>query len=506
MKEARLKLEGHIDRCDAVGFDGWVVDHDEPENKLTIAVSCGTTDFGTCIADQFRKDLLDGGLYSGRYAFSFRLPKKLSTEELSAVRINIVGTEYSFRYEIGYPLVGMSPCELYAQVAAELRHSGREWRRFKACSLHIGTEKTGSTSLQSCFGLNLPLFEESGYFIPKSLARPVDDITLNHSHLAMISMNDERFDDDLRREGQVFDRDQLNQTRRDIFTRFSEEVAAASPTLHTIILSNEQCHSRLSTPEEVHNLKDFLDHFCETYSITVYLRPQHELAISQHGMFVSNGIYNIDTFPPFPPPAGYNRDIYTNRAYFDYKAMMDRWSQVFGTASLHPRIYAADTLRGGDVVSDFMADISLHGRNFQHPARSNTNIAPLGLALLNDFYRHFGESDRSGAPLLRERIRNAVRTCFPGSGATPGRAQVVAFLAQFEAGNETIRARWFPSRADLFNIDMGKFPEIAPTTTLTTAEFIEAFVKVLLEDQTLCFSLTLEGLTRLNQGLPPNTD
>jgi hypothetical protein len=123
---------------------------------------------------------------------------------------------------------------------------------------------------------------QAGYLVPRTFASTEDEDTLNHTKLALISMHERNFADDLRQQELVLDRNALDRARHDIFMRFSAE-AERNIDCHTLVLSNEHCHSRLSMPDEVQNLKDFLDHFCEQYKIVIFLRPQHELAISQYG-------------------------------------------------------------------------------------------------------------------------------------------------------------------------------------------------------------------------------
>jgi hypothetical protein len=500
-----VRLEGNLDRCDATKLEGWLIDHDDPEEKLQLAIYSGATLLGTSTANRFRQDLADGGLARGLCAFDVELPNSLSAAELHELRICIVGTEYLFPPRIGRPVYGLVSGDLYKSEATELLRAGRRWAKFETCILHIGTEKTGSTSLQSCFGLNRVAFEHSGYFIPRSLAPQANDGMLKHTFLAAISMSDDKFADDLRRRFHMIDAERLNQGRRDLFRSFSEEVAAAPNTCRTVILSDEHCHSRLSSPEEVQNLKDFLDRFCDNYRIALYLRPQHELAISQYGMFIANGYYDIDMLPLFPPPESYGKQVYTNSAYFDYRALLERWAEVFGDDALHPRIYAADALRGGDVVKDFTSDLALGNGQLEMPLRLNPDISAGAQAFLMAFYRCLDAKERVGAEMLRERVRNAVRACFPGSGATPARAEVTAFLDQFAQSNEIVRARWFPERPRLFDIDLDRYPEKPKALALNAQEIMGMLVEVLQMDQEMRFSLSPESLHWLVHGLPPST-
>jgi hypothetical protein len=500
-----LKIAGYIDHCDPTGFDGWIIDHDNPQMKFRLAVYCGAILLGTCVADQFRQDLADGGLADGHCGFKFDLPNTLSTAQLHELNVSVIDTRYAFPFRVGSPIIAQTPGMFYERVAKNLYQSGRRWQKFETCILHIGTEKTGSTSLQTCFGLNRAAFADKGYFVPLSLASSSNFEVLNHIYLAVISRSDEEFSDDLRLALNILDRDALNRTRRDVFIKFSEEIATTSCGCHTVILSNEHCHSRLLTLEEVQKLKDFLDHFCESYKIVVYLRPQHELAMSQYGMLVANGIWDIDIFQPFPEPSGYNK-LYTPRAYFDYRALLERWSEVFGEDSLDPRIYPDGYFpQRGDVVADFVAALSLGGGELVSPPRSNTATSARAQAFLTNFYRYFGNTGQFGAIALHERVRDAALACLPGPGLTPDRSQVVAFLQEFAEGNEAIRLRWFPQRQRLFELNLETYPTVASPIMLSPKE-TEDIYKMLMKDQELCCYLTPEAWSRIQKGLPPRTE
>lgn len=500
-----MTLKGHLDRCDREGVAGWVVDHDDANAKLQISIWHGAEFLGNCIAGNYRADLAAAGLGDGYCAFKFEAHAE-SISDVNSLRIEVVGSDCFFLPREGRLITGCTARGFYKRLAARVVEERGAWRRFGKCVLHIGTEKTGSTSVQTFLGLNLSALKTNGLFVPTTLAPAANADLLKQDCLAAISMADDRFDDDLRHRAHISDGHSLDEYRQNVFLNFVQEVRNAPPSCDTLILSDEHCHSRLASTEEVQSLKAFLDHFCDSYTVVVYLRPQHELAISQYGMFVANGLTDGEMLPPLPPPPGYDRVIYTNLAYFDYRALLERWADSFGQDAVKPRIFTSGDLIGGDVVSDFANSLSLELGQYTIPSKRNTNISDRGQAFLIEFYRRLKDKPRFGSGLVRERMRNAVQRCFPGPGAKPVRAQVKAFLQQFEESNEAVRARWFPQRSVLFAVELNDFPETESPVSFTATELMDIFVDVLVKDQKLLFSLTPHSLERLLKGLPPTTE
>lgn len=302
--------------------------------------------------------------------------------------------------------------------------------------LHIGTEKTGTTSIQNVMSKLRPTFPEQGYAYPLSAG------SKNHLRLAAYAGDPERVAD----------------IRKDVertpggggpVERFAEdlaaEMAALPDSVHTVIFSGEHCHSRLLTVESVGRLKDLLAPYFASFQILVYFRRQDELAISHYSTKLRNGARKAQLLP--------RREGVT---YYDYAALVDRWTTVFGAEALRPRLYGRSHFLNGDLIEDFLAACGL-GAVTVPPMSNGKN--PSLTAAAQEFLRRFNPTE---AGMVRPRPRwvfTFLDENFAGRGMVPTRDAARAFLAQFAEGNERIRERFFPERESLFSDDVSAYPE-----------------------------------------------
>lgn len=194
--------------------------------------------------------------------------------------------------------------------------------------------------------------------------------------------------------------------------------------------------------------------------------------------------------PPLPPPPGYSRSIYTNREYFDYESLLNKWQSVFGAAAIKPRIYQGHKLTDGDVIKDFATTIGLpaKGGGLTLPERKNRNISARAQRFLIGFNQSLSGVQHPGKELLRQRMRNAAQYSFSGNPSLPLRQQAVQFYSQFKESNERVRQKWFSHDQALFDVNFEEYPEHAADTVVTVQELMSTFVTVMLADQELRFN------------------
>ena len=108
--------------------------------------------------------------------------------------------------------------------------------------LHIGLEKTGTTTIQEAMHASRQRLAGHGILYPTSLGQA------NHTALAVVGRDDDVVDDLRQRRG-LRSPDAVRSFRDAIGQELEQEVAAAAA--HTVVVSGEHCSSRLTTDREV---------------------------------------------------------------------------------------------------------------------------------------------------------------------------------------------------------------------------------------------------------------
>jgi hypothetical protein len=200
--------------------------------------------------------------------------------------------------------------------------------------LHIGTEKTGTTSIQAFMAANRSLLQQHQILYPRSPGET------NHIGLAGSAQDRER--------GELWKKLAIRSIEeRDRYRARLEEELTAELRQHRYrcaIMSNEHCSSRLLEEAEVTALREFLSKFFSRVRIIVYLRRQDDFLVSTYSTGVKNG-----QTPPLRVPKMRRIDH-----RYNYAELLDRWVAVFGKENLICRKFEKTSLIGGDLLADFL--------------------------------------------------------------------------------------------------------------------------------------------------------
>lgn len=328
---------------------------------------------------------------------------------------------------------------------------------FRRAIIHIGTERTGSTSVQKAMYADRRMLAEAGVFVPMSLLRSYerDARVAKHVMFALALADPDHFPLDLvPLEAQ---RQQPLDLQRDILQAMQTELSRLDSRSHTLLISAEHIHSRLDSDAAVARIKAVLEPWVDDFVIVVVLRPQIEMAVSLANLVIRRSGPEPRLIPLFDDAGGYDRVMGVRPSYFELDEMLQRFEAVFGASAIHPTRYGAgDTFDSRALVFDA---VGVRVPTRAGDDRANASLSRDALQVMRCVHRHIdlihnpdwrpGFVDEVDRILVRE---------YPGSGLRPARDAALAFMERFAAGNERIRQRYFPDRPALFDVDFDRYP------------------------------------------------
>lgn len=292
--------------------------------------------------------------------------------------------------------------------------------------LHIGVEKTGTSTIQQALAGSREQLLGAGILYPVTPGR------VNHVGLAVVGRDDDVVDDIRRRRG-LLTPDAVRADRAHMAAELAAEVDAAG--VDRVVLSSEHCSSRLLTEGEVERLVGWLDEVVGAdVHVHVYLRRQDRMLESRHSTAVRAGASEHLELPGEEALDG----------VFDFERLLDRWAAVVGDARVHPRRFERARFVGGDLLVDFAAALDLPALSPPQVEKANAALdAPTQrfVALLNREIPRF--EDGAPNPLHRDVIA-AIDTVEPsGPPARLSDEQAATLLGRVEASNHAVARRWF---------------------------------------------------------------
>lgn len=311
--------------------------------------------------------------------------------------------------------------------------------------IHIGTEKTGTTSAQTGFARARDHLRKQGVLYPQSLGLP------NHLYLPAACLPENKGGEIL---GYTLFQTKL--TYADLAPQLRQRFLAE---LHEsgadkIIISNEHLHSRLRDRTSKECLRDFFSDVCDDIKIIVYLRRQDKVAVSLKSTLLKHGNVNSDMTTI--------SDRSNLPYYFDYRQVIDSYADVFGAENIIVRIIEPGAIVNDDVIDDLAMCTGVEFPESCRPKRLNESLTAEGNLFLERLNRGMplfvdGEPNK-----LRNGLIQFVETHATGhAAASITRSVAENFYQAFLDGNEEIRQRYVPDRpAPLFSEDFSSYPTV----------------------------------------------
>lgn len=306
------------------------------------------------------------------------------------------------------------------------------------CVVHIGLNKTGTTTVQSWLAQNREALKSLGVLAP-NISSPRAQFPVQLHFLGVLPFcltNHLAPRGRLRRAlGLKTLRDQ--QEFCDACTEsFDAEIVEMGAQLDTVVMSSEMLGGWVTTPQQVKSLDDWLAARFTRIEYLVYLRDPSDWVASRFAQNLKHGAtISLDDFV--------DKNCHTNLF-----RMLNLWSDTLGKDRFHIRLFERDELLEGDIVTDFCgtANIERTGTN----AVTHENVSPsareLQITLIfNRLCKHLRIEPKDDS-----RLKKTFRWFSNGKKLRLSPAQAAKIYTTNAGDLEKIRIKYFPERSGLF--------------------------------------------------------
>lgn len=311
-------------------------------------------------------------------------------------------------------------------------------RRFRFV-IHIGTEKTGTKTLQQTLLDNrFRLLDQGVHYLTspgrveaRGFAAAATDADVQDDYLDAL---------------QVHGVEARQAFRESVGRDLQASLQALPAKVHTVVISSEHFHSRLRFDPRVARLHAMLSPFAESFQVVAYLRRQVDMLASFYSTELKNGgTRELETLA--------RRECHPGNTYYHFEAMLARWAKVFGEPNVAVGLFDPAHWQNGRLVTDFLHRSGLSEAVSELPTSTvlNESVSPEGQALLLALNRY-----QAALPLDQRALaewtaaRDRISQACAGRGRALPVALATACQAAFEESNQALCRRWFPTRESLF--------------------------------------------------------
>ncbi len=325
----------------------------------------------------------------------------------------------------------------------------------KTLYIHIGTEKTGSTTIQKCLSENRTRLSENGICYLKSPGLK------DSRKLATFCMNDQIMDDQIIKLG-LTKIDDRKKWKDEFIKALNNELNSFTSTTSTAIISSEHFHSRLHQVSDIITLKNILAPWFDKIKICVYLRRQDQVAVGLFSTACKSGVYFEDVFP---------KNITSSNHFYNYENLLDKWVSVFGQENIMVRIFDQKQFYKGDLLADFfdILDIDLEELKLVMPNKKNVSLSGQTQLIISRFNKYFPSYKNDTFDSFNHSFMNELIDKFEkkyaGTKTLPPRNEALRFYKLFEKSNNNLSEKW-PDQKILFDKDFSMYPENPQIVTL----------------------------------------
>ena len=319
--------------------------------------------------------------------------------------------------------------------------------------IHIGTEKTGTSSIQKVLSENRERLIDHNILYPRIFGK------VNHSYLSSACLDDDVFDN-LKAHILAHENWTLAQLRSHLQNGFGDELNAHN-NVSRILVSTELIHSRLVRSSEIERMLDFFSDHVDEIRIILLIRRQDRLAVSRFSTALRAGYTDFDTvFGDLAahqytrcPPHKLPNDLLD---YYDYQKLIERFIPYLGKENIHVGLYEEGTTVG---VEQFLRLASIDQDSVVFgDIQLNNAMSVQAQFLISELNKIFPSHLDSGLRNKKKQsLRAYIETDFSGEIREYEKQEAEQFLSIFAKSNEWVREQFFHDQTTLFDSDFSKY-------------------------------------------------
>ena len=221
--------------------------------------------------------------------------------------------------------------------------------------LHIGTPKTGTTSMQRWLARNRAALSDQGIRYARAPGAE------NHRRLMAYARDTDKPDESFGRFGITSD-DSHAAFRSQLQQALADEVAA-HPGMRCFVMSNEHIFSKIDRRHMAERLHGLLAPLFDQIEVWLHLRPQVDLLMSNASQLIRMGRHVTSADLSRPAIAPDNR-------FYNYGRFLDEWEPVFGAANIRLIPFR----RRPDITRTLIEELAIDMTGLPEPERVNTAL------------------------------------------------------------------------------------------------------------------------------------
>ncbi len=308
----------------------------------------------------------------------------------------------------------------------------------KSLILHIGTEKTGTTSIQDFLALNRAQLKQQGILYPESLGQ--------RNHIKLAAYASHKTWQSLSKPLTYGESD--HESFSQLLKQKLQEELALQPE-GCAIVSNEHLHSRLQDASQINSIKTLLEQFFHPITVLVYFRRQDLMSFSQYSTALKAGFAEAMPFK-----------LAKNPYYYDFFRIYQNWSNAFGRHQIKVRFFAKEHWQNGNLLEDFCLHSGIGPvKTLSVPAWRNEALSFEAELLLKTLNKQASAGLVTLDRASRQKWVNAICQQYPGLPCYPPKQAAIHFYNQFLESNNELEKLLDTGPKPMFNDDFSMYPE-----------------------------------------------